>query len=490
MKYTFTSSHGLGWIGDLLITLCSVMLLATFQASPVFAEKSPPVRRIHAPYFPGAEVVRSEQTALVWFGEVNNTSNHAIGRIGYNDDYLSLTFHIFDRHLFYNPRPGDGDLIAWDAVTVYLDLNGNSGDFLMPHTYRFVAQLNHFQARDAYQAVYQGNGSGWVESSAPFVTTTGWRGNQLNGNQTKADNRGWRVTFRIRFSDLGVAALPEMGTNWGVAFTVHDRDDMDGTPIPIQVWPEAMDAQRPGSWGQLIFGRPVAYNPPPTAPGGEVTVRHNLNGATVKDGSVGGYTTCGKAFSPNFFQGWGEANYAGDGKMNIQNQWDVADWPCFSRYYVTFPLDAIPAGKTVISATLTLHQFGNAYPAKAPTSFIQVYTVAEDWEEATLTWNNSPLALDYVDSAWVKPILEWVDWPGVPIEWDVSRAVVEMYQQSEPLRLVLFSADGDYHSGKYFSTSDTGDWNAAARPTLHIVWGEPAASSPHQKSTFIPFILK
>jgi hypothetical protein len=41
------------------------------------------------------------------------------------------------------------------------------------------------------------------------------------------------------------------------------------------------------------------------------------------------------------------------------------------------------------------------------------------------------------------------------------------------LRLVLYSADGAIHSGKYFATSDTGDFSAVSRPSLSIVWGQP-----------------
>jgi hypothetical protein len=37
----------------------------------------------------------------------------------------------------------------------------------------------------------------------------------------------------------------------------------------------------------------------------------------------------------------------------------------------------------------------------------------------------------------------------------------------------LYSADDDYNSGKYFVSSDTGDWNATGRPTLQVVWGNP-----------------
>jgi len=40
------------------------------------------------------------------------------------------------------------------------------------------------------------------------------------------------------------------------------------------------------------------------------------------------------------------------------------------------------------------------------------------------------------------------------------------------LRLILYSADSAYHSGKYFVASDTGDWNLEGRPRLDVQWGD------------------
>jgi hypothetical protein len=53
----------------------------------------------------------------------------------------------------------------------------------------------------------------------------------------------------------------------------------------------------------------------------------------------------------------------------------------------------------------------------------------------------------------------------------VSGAVAQAYSAGQPLRLVLYSADDNYHSGKYFVSSDTDDWNAVGRPTLVVQWG-------------------
>jgi len=211
-------------------------------------------------------------------------------------------------------------------------------------------------------------------------------------------------------------------------------------------------------------------------PGATVTIRQGLDGAVVTDGAVGGGTTCGGGL--DYWTDWGEANYAGLDYTNIQNLGDIGDWPCFSRYYVVFPLDGVPPGRAIISATLTLHQFGNAgqgWQPPAQPSLIQVLSVAEEWDEATLNWNTAPLAAENISAAWAYPLDPVPPRPGVPRHWDVSRAVADAYAAGTPLRLALYESDWAYHSGKYFVTSDADEWEAAGRPTLVVAWGQPMA---------------
>jgi len=205
-----------------------------------------------------------------------------------------------------------------------------------------------------------------------------------------------------------------------------------------------------------------------------VTIRNEPDGPEVKDAHVGGATNCGEPFNPNFFDGWGDANFAGADQVNIQNQGDVADWPCFSKFYLSFPMDSVPLGKVIVSARLRLHLFGNSEPLLAMPSNVQVLTVLEEWIEDAITWNNAPLALENISTTRVEPVLEFPGWPGVPYEWEVSRAAAAAYFSSQPLRLVLYSADSPMHSGKYFSSSETGIWNLEARPTLEVVTGRTA----------------
>lgn len=438
----------------------------------------PIVRRVNVPYFSGE--VDFDETAIFWFGQVTPSENYADVRLGYNDSELFVYVAIFDRHLWYVEalRPGATyeELTAWDAVTLYLNLGGNNGDTPGSDAYRFTAQLNWWEEDSApFQRVDRGNASGWAapSSAVEFATKAGWRGNAPNNNVD--EDRGWAATFYIPFASLGLSGPPldvnQPGSRpWGIAVQVHDRDDSRGTPIAIKSWPDRLDTLRPATWGQLYFGIPE-YEPPGSLPGETVMIRHGLNGANVVDAAVGGGSVCGEGL--NFWTEWGQKNYARAGDFNIQNQIDIADWPCFSKYYITFPLDAVPAGKVIRSAKLTLHQFGSSDPNSAQPSLIQVMTVAEDWKEHKLTWNNAPLALQNYSAAWVSPT-HFPGWPGIAREWDVSRAAADAYRGGIPLRLVLYSADGAYHSGKYFTASEAGDWNEVGRPTLTIEWGEPA----------------
>ena len=440
----------------------------------VFNQKA--ARRVNAPYFNVADIGGSKfaETAIFWFGRVTPTENYADVRIAYNNTELYVHVAIFDRRLWYDPSPSPVDLTAYDAVTLYLNRSGDTGGAPSADAYRFDAQLNDWEnPRTAWQAAYRGNGSTWASTGLAFTTETGirWEDWNVGGINNNQNNRGWFMTYHIPFASLGLPGPPSTGSLWGLGVVVHDRDVDTGSPNPDKAWPDTFDPNRPSTWGQLRFGLP-AYTPPPASGGGIVTVRQGLNGASVPDGAVGGYTNCGSGL--DYWTQWGNTNYAGGADFNIQNQSDIADWPCFSKYYATFPLNAVPAGKVIVSATLTLRQFGNSGAVgDAQDSLIQVFTTDVDWNETTLTWNSAPLAMENVSSNWAAPLAGFPGWPGAPRTWDVSRAVAQAYADGKPLRLALYEADSEYHSGKYFTSSDTGDWNAEGRPTLQVTWGNP-----------------
>ena len=422
------------------------------------------VRRVNVPFTTAVEPdIPTAERAILWFGEVGPTTpSYADVRLIYNQEKLHVVFHIIDRYLYYDPTPTAAEMPNWDAATLYLNLNGSSGSTPGSSAYRFIGQLSALQAeRDPYDFAFVGNGSGWTETDLDFETAVGTQ--TTTGLNNQEDDAGWNITFRIPWSSLGLAGPPTEGTVWGLGLTMHDND---GTAHENRHWPEGLSSTAPATWGEMRFGLP-GYTPPDGVTGSSsLTIRHGENGAIVPDGHVGGGTNCAGGIPP-FWNTWGNLNYAGAFQINIQNQWNLGDWACFSKYYVTFPLEALPAGQGIVSATLRMYHFGNSLPEEAQPSLIQVFTVDEEWNENTLVWNNAPLAVENVARTWVNPLP--LGGTGQFITWDLSRAVAEAYASGQPLRLALYSADSARHSGKYFSASET--FVPDRRPTLEITYG-------------------
>ena len=98
----------------------------------------------------------------------------------------------------------------------------------------------------------------------------------------------------------------------------------------------------PITWGIVHFGLP-GYTPPQASNPQLFTIRNGLNGITVTDGMVGGDTVCGDGL--DFWSEWGVQSYPGSRHLNVQNQGNTDDWPCFSKIYITFPLDQLTSRK-------------------------------------------------------------------------------------------------------------------------------------------------
>jgi hypothetical protein len=446
--------------------------LSLQTAAPVylpFLTSGKDIRRVNAPFYDNKIIFN--ETAIIWFGKVSLTDSYADIRIAYTSTELYLWLAVIDRLVWYDTTPTPADLTNWDSVSIYLNMNGDKGSVPTSNSYRFDAQVNWWEPRTNWQAVYQGNGIGWRSSSAPFTTESNWKGNAPNDD---TNDRGWNIVYHIPFTSLGLSTAPSLNKLWGLGVVLHNRNSLAGPPNPDKYWPESMRSNVPSSWGQLGFGNP-GYTPAAYTNPIVTTIRQGLNGVQVVDGMVGGGNLCGEPLNDsNFFDKWGNVNYAGMPNFNIQNQANVDDWPCFSKDYMTFPLSSLPPGKVIVSAKLILHQFGNAgAPGQALPSFIQVMRVNQDWNVSTLTWNNAPLASENYGGTWVYPMAGPIVWPGVPYEWEITRAVVDAYREGKPLRLALYESDWDLHSGKYFVSSNGEEWNAEGRPTIQITWGNP-----------------
>ena len=456
-----------------------LMLLVALPSgnSALQAAALPPLHRVNAPWFSGQ--VQIEQSAIFWLGKVTANENYADVRVGYNNTELYVGLLIFDRRFWYDETPSAADLINYDAVTLYLDKDGNSGSAPDTNSYRLVGQLNNGEPRSDWQAAWRGSGTQWNSASVAFTTAidSAWENGNVGGFNNNQDNRGWFIEYRIPFSSLGLSGPPTQGTLWGLGVAIHDRDTSTGPLSPLKTWPESLNDTQPGTWGQLRFGIP-AYVPTPSVASGSTLIRQGLNGVTVPDAAVGGTigNDCKVDPAGYIWNGWADFSDPHNMQVNVQNQRTIADWPCFAKYFINFPLGTVPAGKVIISATLTLHHFGNpgiGWGDPLEPSYLQILTVGQ-WNQDTLTWNTAPLARENVSAAWVAPLDDYGGDPGVPRTWDVSRAVAEAYAAGEPLNLVVYSADWPLHSGRYFWSSDHDDINPEARPTLKVYWGDMA----------------
>jgi hypothetical protein len=443
---------------------------------PLQAAVLPPLRRVNAPWFSGQ--VHIEQSAILWLGRISPTENYADVRIGYNNTELYVGLLIFDRRFWYDETPGAADLINYDAVTLYFDRDGNTGSAPDANAYRLVGQLNNGEPRSDWQAAWRGTGGQWNTSALAFTTAidSAWENGEVGGFNNNQDNRGWFIEYRIPFASLGLAGPPPQGTLWGLGLAVHDRDASTGGMSPLKTWPENLIDTQPGTWGQLRFGLP-GYEPQAAVARGSTTIRQGLNGVTVPDTAVGGTigNMCQVDPAGYIWNGWADFKDPHNMQFNVQNQRTIADWPCFAKYFINFPLGTIPSGKVIISATLLLHQFGNpgqGWPEPPEPSYLQILTIGQIWDENTLTWNTAPLARENVSAAWVDPLPDYGGDPGVPRTWDVSRAVAEAYAAGEPLNLAIYSADWPLHSGRYFWSSDHDEYPPEARPTLLVTWGD------------------
>jgi hypothetical protein len=419
-----------------------------------------PATRINAPFFEGA--VPFNQTAIFWFGDITLTDNYTDVRVGYNAGELYIDLRIVDRYLWYDPNIQAPNLTNGDNATIYLSSASTSS--IDQRAYKFQAGANGYKKRNNYQQAFKGNGTAWTAVSIPFMADFGWRGHGFNG----PDDRGWSMTYHIPFPSLGMSTSPSQGTLWKLAVRIHNRDDAANTPIPDKWWPATGSDKSASSWGNLAFGLP-SYQPPSARNTASFTIRNKLNNQVVTDGMVGGSLGCGSGVSNTWTQ-LGSQSYPGAVHVNIQNEADISDWNCFSKFYIAFPLSSLPQKKGVAKATVTMYEYGNSgIQGKPNPSYIQVAAIGLDWNPLTLSWNNAPQVQENITSILVntksKPVIPW---PGLAVTWDVSRAVAEAYAIGQPLRLVFYSTDDQYNTGKYFTSSSVGDWDANGRPTLQV----------------------
>ncbi len=296
-----------------------------------------------------------------------------------------------------------------------------------------------------------------VQWQVPYSGADDWEiSERCDGDEC----RGWGADALFPWSALG--GRPQPGDIWPLRIEFQDVDDQGaGHALPGDAGAESA-AWPPQGQGVVHWGLPdtvATSGRHGTQPPVQV-----LALALSADSMVGGGTDCGADDWPDYFPSWGKRNFGASPYVNVQMQWDIADWPCYSRYYAAWPLVALPRGAKVLSAALELRQFGN--PGYGPgyadngtqDTVVQVFEVDGRWQEATITWDSAPIPRENTARTLVKPLPGdcaptpyWYCTPGIAYKFDVTE-IVQRAQLAKRTwaSAALYTAAGQYHSGKYF----------------------------------------
>jgi hypothetical protein len=466
-----------GW----LLPLCLSLLLVVghwLRTFPTNAQFSDPPRRVNIPYF--SDEVDWGQTAIFWLGKNEQgvpSRNYADVRVAYTSEALRIYVTVVDYYLWYKENPtATDDLTLYDAVAIYLDTGFDRAAIPQTDDYTFLIGAHYWPNENAteFHRQARGTGGGWDTNWTgdwTDYTAMQWSCDEgPNSNECGIDY-GWVAIYTIPWETLGRSGPPSEGMLWGLGVHLYDRDDAPPAGyVAPEPWPETFDVNSPATWAELHFGY-ADYQPPSAISEGTTTIRAaSPTDNTVEDAWMGGGGTCSGGH-----EGGSEVNHGDESALFVGTETAPTHFPCFNKSYLRFSLDAIPADKVIISATLTLHHWGNADPTQAQPSWVHLFTISDDWEEMTIHWNNAPLAQENVAATWVHPLPDFPGWPGNPYHWDATQAVAEVYADGRPVSVAIYGSDTDQHSSKYLTSSETGDWNVEGRPTLTIVWGLPQA---------------
>lgn len=466
----------------MLVFLLAAPMLLMHVAPPLADAQEGGVRRVNVPYFSGD--IAWAEASIAWFGRVDPRGapgkNYADVRVAYTAEELAILVNVEDYYLWYDRyETMTSDLTDYDTVAIYLDTAHDRAASPQRDDRVFISALCLYGCgdRSRHRREGRGSGAGWDmawTASWTDATWAAWVGNPAPNDNDNEIDYGWWSYIHLPWSALGLAGPPSEGTVWGLGAILYDRDDLPPAgAVEPQTWPENLDPNRPATWAEMHFGL-ATFAPPQAVVEGTTAIRRGLGQSSVEDSWVGGGGNCtgGHEGDPE------HDNYGTDGNLFVENQELIADFPCFSKSFLRFHLDPVPAGKVVISATLSLYHWSNARWDLAQPSLIWLLTVDEDWEENTVTWNNAPMAQENLSATWVDVITPANNpgWPGVRYDWDATKAVAEAYAAGEPVNIAMYTADTNFHSSKYLTSSDTGDWNEAGRPVLTVMWGQLGAT--------------
>ena len=147
--------------------------------------------------------------------------------------------------------------------------------------------------------------------------------------------------------------------------------------------------------------------------------------------------------------GYPDKNHAGDDCIIIGLYYNTSKY----RGLLQFDLSALPEGSTIASAILRMYMY-SATNDKISAN-IAPYTILQDWDENTVTWNSSP---DYNNTS--TPYSVSVLGPGW-YEWDITKMVDYWYNKIvSNYGLIMISDELTSFSTKtFFSSHNTENIN-------------------------------
>lgn len=284
---------------------------------------------------------------------------------------------------------------------------------------------------------------------------------------------------------------PDDLRGWSASTGVIPWTTFGGVPTVGAAWPltiQRIDADTGAATTQATWDGTVHWGAPTYA--SERTATY-VDIPLTGDAMLGGGTDCGDRYDyPLYFPGWGTRNWGNDPFAMVENQWDVADWPCSNKWVTKWDLPALPDGATVVGAELVAQMFGQmgygcGYCDDGTKDTIwQAYQVPTTWSEASVNWDTAPPFAENVSRTLVRPVPDAPAWDGNPIEYafDVGEIVRRAYQAGDGAASALFATSaGQYHSGKYFYSRE-----GAIPPYVRIYYRTSASPTPSATATPFP----
>lgn len=149
--------------------------------------------------------------------------------------------------------------------------------------------------------------------------------------------------------------------------------------------------------------------------------------------------------------------------------WTYSGSPTVLRSLIYFPLTALPTGATILKANLHLWIWANSYNWNGNTllgdNTFTLNRVTEDWNEATVTWNNAP-TFDNANMVTVPAISS----PITKKVINVTDLILDQY--SNPLNnygmLIKCVDEVNYYIVAAFASSDNA--TDSIRPMLEVIY--------------------